>query len=366
MSTWWTPAAVLGLACALFLSSCEQTTQCPDGTNLDAQGHCVGAPLATLLRLPERSDDDCSGVEPVGIPDAQCTSTFDGDRHFETEDEMAAFCAEYDCVSGGVTVGSTETTDDIDNNTQITSLAPLSCLKTSRFLYVGKTAGQFTRLELPQYVMSNGGMNITRTVGMTEISLPELLYVGGDLSVQNNLLLNTFSMASLRHVGEFFIVTNNASLPPEAARALRTQICPAPPTATTLVNNGHGAGVDDEIQDLVVRASRTTEFQGDGIGTLFVSISDASQGQGHKAIVARGTFDNIDFSGPEGEEQMLVVVGVPVTGNEYLVAAFLDDDGSGGGGGATSGDLVASMEPGVVLTSEALGEVSIQLDQRYP
>jgi hypothetical protein len=62
----------------------------------------------------------------------------------------------------------------------------------------------------------------------------------------------------------------------------------------------------------------------------------------------------------------LVVVGVPVTGNEYLVTAFLDDDGSGGGGGATSGDLVTSLPASVLLTSEAPGDLSIQFDQSYP
>jgi len=201
---------------------------------------------------------------------------------------------------------------------------------------------------------------------MEEISLPELLYVGGDLSIQNNLLLTSFSMASLRHVGEFFIITNNASLPLEAAQELRAQICPVPPTATTVVNNGQWTGGDGEVQDLIVRASRTTEFQHDGIGTLFVNISDVSLGSGHEAIVARGTFEDVDFSGPVGEEQTFVVTGVAVTGNQYLAEAYLDDDGSGAAGGPTSGDLVTSTQAKVLMRSGVSEEVSIQLDERYP
>jgi len=235
------------LPCLLFVvlflsgvSGCEGEVVelfCPEGTTLNELGHC-DLPDEELIRIDEPPPKGCEEEPPAPMPIDTCTSIFDGDPHFETEAQMAEFCTQYDCVRGGVTIGGTEELDDIQQNTEITTLEPLSCLKNSRFLLITQTAN-LVDITLPNYEQSDGGMNIIVNEGVESVNLPALRIIGGDLSVQLNDNINSLGMDALEYVGEFFLIRGNPHLPSSEAWALRGQLCPdAVGGATTIAGNG--------------------------------------------------------------------------------------------------------------------------------
>jgi hypothetical protein len=221
-------------------ASCEEEEPvlvCPPGTTMNDLGHC-DLPAEDLIRLDEPPPKGCEEPPPEPMPLDTCTSIFDGDPHFETEAQMAEFCTQYDCVHGGVTIGGTEELDDIQQNTEITTLDPLSCLKNSRFLLITQTTN-LTHVSLPNYVQSDGGMNVIINEGVESVDLPALKIIGGDLSLQLNDNINAVSMDALEYVGEFFLIRGNPNLPSSEAWALRDQLCPdAVGGATTIAGNG--------------------------------------------------------------------------------------------------------------------------------
>jgi len=210
---------------------------CPDGTVMNDAGHCL-LPPEDVIRLDEEPPAGCEDPPPPPTPLTDCAATFEGDPHFETEAQMAEFCESYECVRGGVTIGGTEKLDDIEPNTEITTLAPLACLRTSRFLVVTQTQN-LTHIDLPNYEQSDGGFNIIVNQNIEEVSLPALKSIGGDLSVQLNEELTSVSMPVLEQVGEFFLIRGNPELPTSEAWALRDQLCPdAVGASTTIAGNG--------------------------------------------------------------------------------------------------------------------------------
>ena len=231
--------SLASLGTTLVLVGCGPSVpaQCPEGTNPDELGHCVQLE-PELLQLVEEVDEGCEEPPAPAPPYEGCTATYDGDPHFETEAEMAEFCASYDCARGGVTIGGTEKLVPGQGNSEITSLDALACLRSSRFFMVSWTE-QLTELRLPNYEQSDGGFTVMRNEQLESLELPSLWSVGGDFSIHANPVLGTLELPSLEQVGGYFLVRDNQALPTSLVWDLREQMCPkAVGGATTIVGNG--------------------------------------------------------------------------------------------------------------------------------
>ena len=211
--------------------------QCPEGTSPNELGHCLQSE-PELLRLAGEVDEGCEEPPEPAPPYEGCTATYAGDPHFETEAEMAEFCASFDCARGGVTIGGTEKLVPGQGNSEITSLEPLSCLRSSRFFMVSWTE-QLTEVRLPNFEQSDGGFTVILNEQVESIELPSLRSVGGDFSVHANPALAALSAPSLEQVGGYFLVRENPVLPTSLVWDVREQMCPnAVGAATTIVGNG--------------------------------------------------------------------------------------------------------------------------------
>jgi len=241
--------AALALALALLPLACASLTpgddddatpfaDCPDRYVLGDDGLCW------LLEVdPGRIDP----LDPVVVPGCEtlpepplfgagCSAMLEDDVHFETEAQMATFCEDYDCISGGVMIGLDEVKGGEGFNTDITTLEPLACLRASRFLMIGRNAN-LPHAELPNYRHTGGGFTVSGNEGLESVSMPALEYVGGDLSIQINPDLASISLPSLELVGEFFLIVRNGGLSDDDAWAVRDALCPDAVGATTAV--GH-------------------------------------------------------------------------------------------------------------------------------
>lgn len=227
------------LGTVLVLVGCERSVPdgCPEGTSPNELGYCLH-PEPGRLELPENMDDGCEEPPEPAPPFEGCTATYPGDPHFETEAEMAEFCASFDCAQGGITIGGTETLEPGQNNAEITSLEALSCLRSSRFFMVSWTE-QLTEIQLPNYEQSDGGFTVILNEQVESIDLPRLRSIGGDFSIHANPVLAAISAPSLEQVGGYFLVRDNPALPTSLVWDLREQMCPnAVGAATTIVGNG--------------------------------------------------------------------------------------------------------------------------------
>ncbi len=222
---------------ALLLAACPPAGECPPGWSEDDSGYCV-LPDEDRIRLQV---DPPPGCEEPSVPPPQiedCAATYEGDLNFEDEAAMADFCADYECIRGGLTIGGTEDLSDLEPNYDITTLEPLSCLRTSRFLVITNLVN-VSHARLPNLEQTDGGMNVFLNQGVTSVDLPALRAIGGDLSIQLNDSLETLSMPALERVGEFFLVRDNPHLSNAEAQAVRDQLCPdAVGAATTIAGNG--------------------------------------------------------------------------------------------------------------------------------
>ena len=111
--------------------------------------------------------------------------------------------------------------------------------------------------------------------------------------------------------------------------------------------------------------TRSVDLSGDGLGGLFVTISDPSKVRGPPKIVAETTLIDQDFSGPNASLSF-TVHGIPPRPEPYQVEIFFDEDDSGGIGGPSTGDLtIFSPEPVTVPTEDTFS-ISIVLDTVAP
>lgn len=209
---------------------------CPAGTHARDDGRCwLDARGGERLAPPE--GDSCATPPPPLL--SQCTAAYPGDLLLEDDAAVGAFCDQWDCVSGGLSIGRGEGGGG-QPTSAVTSLAPLACLKAARFVLVSLNDG-LDRVRLDGLVQTGGGLNVTGNRGAAALELPALRWIGGDLAVQSNAGLTHIDLPMLERVGEFFVVADNPHLPQEDAWAVRRGLCDdAVGAATTILHNGGG------------------------------------------------------------------------------------------------------------------------------
>jgi hypothetical protein len=214
------------LALGAVVACAAEPSECPSPYVLHADGYCwlpdeEPEPI-DISGLPEAAPDaPCTDVSEQDLGAGSCAAFYEGDVYFETEAQMADFCASWHCVNGGVQVGGRE--GDITPGMEITSLAPLSCLRQARFLFIGQNRS-LVDVELPALRRLEGGLSIVGNEGLLSVSLPELRRVG-ELSVQHNPDLELLDLPSLLWVTNNFIVTDNPRLSRESVWDLRNDMC---------------------------------------------------------------------------------------------------------------------------------------------
>lgn len=219
---------------------------CPPGTTADGD-HCLLDPVYTdpswdeAWPSVEPTPDECP-VDSVALQEGLyqgCANVLEGDARLRTPAEAEAFCAQYDCVRGGVDVGSTEGTLGAGAE-GFTDLGPLSCLRAARYLFVGNNV-QLTEAVLPNLRGLGGALTFGANPMLRRVSLPALEFVGGDLSIQGNWELQTLEMPALDAVLEFLFIIENRRLPTSRAEEIRDGFCEgAVGGAIAIAGNGEG------------------------------------------------------------------------------------------------------------------------------
>ena len=348
-----TPAMPLALLLTVGnLAGCSvgPTEPCPAGYERESDALCVLPDVpAGLDDLPWGVEsEDCEGFDPDVPIDTGCTSTYQGDTRFSTHEDMEDFCDSYDCIAGGIDIGGDET--DLEAMTYgISDLSGLSCLRSSRYIYIGQNA-DLTVIDLPELRYLGGGLSIINNPALETIEVPLAVRGGGDLSIQYNNRLSDVNLDSMIWLDTFFFIVNNPSLPSAVGHGVRDGFCHVGGT-TSILWNGDGAALRGGV-------TRSTEVGGDGIGTLVVEV--LNDGEGDEVI---GAFQepNADL-GPSEASVRFTVRGLMPRNEPYWVRAWLDDDESGDQGGPTPGDLLSSSAVPVSITSEASFVVDLILD----
>jgi len=129
------------------------------------------------------------------------------------------------------------------------------------------------------------------------------------------------------------------------------------------VTDDDDSGVEGGSVEGIV--SRSADLTGDGLGSLYVTISDGSIKGEPPTIVGEDTLSDQDFSDPESTLEF-VVHGIPPRPEPYQVEIFFDEDESGGQGGPSSGDLTISSPVPVTVPTEDSVKINIVLDVVAP
>ena len=103
----------------------------------------------------------------------------------------------------------------------------------------------------------------------------------------------------------------------------------------------------------------------DGVGDIFMTISNPLLGAGPAGIVAEANFYSVDLS-TSGSSFSYELGHIPITATPLYIELFLDDDGSGATSGPSSQDLTVTTYPTAMVDSEEGDVVHIVLDQLLP
>ncbi|MEE2828653.1 MAG: hypothetical protein VX498_05670, partial [Myxococcota bacterium] len=198
------------LLLAVLLGGCSAAppSSCPEGYWLDEEDLCRLVEVDTGDDWPwGQAEGPCGGEEDPQAwaePFPRCTNTYEGDLRITSPEDMTVFCADYDCVAGGVDIGATETGRDEDVDS-IIDLEPLSCLREARYVFVSE-APNLREIHLPELRRTGGGFSVIANPSLKSLSLPVLGEVGGDLSIQANPLLAEVELPRLHSVLEFLFI----------------------------------------------------------------------------------------------------------------------------------------------------------------
>jgi hypothetical protein len=322
---------------------------CPVG--YEREGDTLCALPSTVAGLEDLAwgveSEDCEAFIAAPI-DVGCTSTYEGDIRFSTHEEMVEFCDNFDCIAGGIDIGGDEILLQ-PLSYGISDLSGLSCLRSSRYIYIGQNA-DLTLIELPELRHLGGGLSIINNPTLESIDVPMVVRGGGDLSIQYNDRLSDVTLDRMLWLDTFFFIVSNPSLPPAVGHGVRDGLCHVGAT-TSILWNGSGAALRGGV-------GRSTEVGGDGVGTLVVEV--LNDGEGDEVV---GSFQepNADL-GPSDATVRFTVRGLTPRDDPYWVRAWLDDDESGYQGGPTPGDLLSSSAVPVSITSEDSFVVDLTLD----
>lgn len=337
---------------------------CPEEYWLDEDGLC-------RLVEPSSPDDEnwpwgevegpCADdlpPQPQLVPSPLCTSTYPGDFRVASAADMADFCDSYDCVAGGVDIGSSETGRGAEEGAEtIVDLEPLACLRYARYLFVSE-APNLRAMSLPELRFTGGGLSAISNPSLEEVSLPRLLEVGGDLSFQGNILLSTIEVPSLSEVREFFYIIDNPSLPTSRAVAIRDQVCAdRVGGAIAILGNGEGAILHGSVV-------RDVEGPSGASGELFVTVfRPGIEFPGPEDIAGIFNAELVDLTEEDAAYPYSIGNLEPRQDAPYRIEAFLDADGSGGLGGPTPGDLKSVDLLEVFCPVDDLVELDIVLSE---
>lgn len=109
--------------------------------------------------------------------------------------------------------------------------------------------------------------------------------------------------------------------------------------------------------------TRSASLSGDGIGTIYLTVSDPDLGGGPQSIAAEGEVVGADLSG-DSASVAFEVRSIPPKATPYTLELFLDDDGSGAGGGPSTGDLTVAVFPTFTAATVDVFTLDVVLDTR--
>ncbi len=227
-----------------------------------------------VTRLPAGGDDD----------DSTSADAFEGDIGFDSHAAMTAFCAEYDSVTGSVTIAG-------PNIAATDELACLQAVGGDLFIQgSGATTVNFAMLEgvggalvitlnseldlvsMPFLAEVGGDMLLDTNVQLSSVSLPDLAEIGGSLSAGAQASFLTVDLTGLVDVvGELDLSgpTGMASLNLGALETVGEDLLLSGHTQLTgldlrsLLSVGGGLDIADEAQLALIQAGRLTSVGGD-------------------------------------------------------------------------------------------------------
>lgn len=120
-----------------------------------------------------------------------------------------------------------------------------------------------------------------------------------------------------------------------------------------------------ELGRLEGTITRSVEPALDGVGDIFMTISNPLLGSGPAGIVAEANFYSVDLSAP-GSSFSYELDHIPITATPLNIELFLDDDGSGATSGPASQDLTVTTFPTALVDSQGGDVVHIVLDHLIP